>query len=159
MEMGLASASLVLAFCAFVISIYFWKKQFRPILSAMVKTHAAGNEAILYDLEIINCGSLPAKNISLSIGDADTIQALGDDASDENKQRWLACFEETIPILHNNSSCKCSFGMTGKKNFWKYRSKLPITIKYESFWWKKRYEETVVVHIIDSESFTGYSWE
>ena len=104
MEMGLAGASLVLAFCAFIISIYFWKKQFRPVLSAMVKTHAAGNEAILYDLEIINCGSLPAKNISLSIGDVDTRQALGEDASDENKQRWLACFEETIPILHNNSS-------------------------------------------------------
>ena len=68
------------------LSLHFWRRQFRPIITAMVETHHGGNEAIAYDLVILNSGSIPAKNIKLFISDQKALEAaLGAGANDENK--------------------------------------------------------------------------
>ena len=60
----------------------------------MVKTHAAGNLGTIFDLEILNTGSIPAKNIRLKAEQKDIDKALGKDSTTENKTRWLSCFDK-----------------------------------------------------------------
>ncbi len=156
-----SSVLLIISIISLFISFHYWSKSFRPIVTAMVKTHTAGNLATTFYLEILNTGSIPAKNIQLKAEEKDINKALGKDSTTGNKTRWLSCFkpETRISILHNNSNIKCSFG-TSKANdhgFWKYNAKIPITIEYQG-WFDKKYTQNQDIQIIDSESFTGYQW-
>lgn len=87
--------------------------------------------------------------------------AFGKDATEENRVRWLAAFEEEnkLPVLQNGDTVTCSFGMSkpGDKGFWKYRAKLQVTIEYYG-WFGYHYKETQNIHIVDSNSFTGFQW-
>lgn len=162
MDIYVAICSLFISIIALGLSVYFWKRSFRPIITVMVKTYSGGNELIAYNLEILNSGTLPAKNIALTALDASIENALGKDSNDKNKHRWLSCFEpdNIILILQNNEKIKCSFGTTKKNDegFWKYKSKIKIAITYEG-WFGKRYNEDQEIQIIDSESFTGHFWK
>lgn len=166
--MGLITLDTLLSSCALIVSIislglsvHFWRRSFRPIVTASVRTHSAGNVTALFDLEILNSGTLPAKNIRLKAKDEDIHKALGKDASDENKRRWLCCFEVTrvINVLHNNEKTRCSFGTSkaDDQGFWKYDSTFPITIEYEG-WFGKKYIQNQELQIINSDSFTGFVW-
>lgn len=158
----IATSALLVSLAALFLSVYFWKRSFRPIVTAMVKTHAAGSEGTLFDLEILNSGALPAKNIRLRAEQNNINQALGSDAGHENRIRWLSCFEpdNSIAILHNNGKIRCSFGLSRSNNagFWKHKAQIPITIEYEG-WFGKKYRQAQVIHIIDSDSFTGFLWD
>ncbi len=153
--------ALLISIISLILSFRYWSKSFRPIITAMVKTHAAGNLGTIFDLEILNTGSIPAKNIRLKAEQKDIDNALGKDSISENKIRWLSCFkpENIISILHNNSSIKCSFGESkgNDQGFWKYKAKIPITIEYEG-WFVKKYIQNQDIQIIHSDSFTGYHW-
>ena len=67
-------------------------------------------------------GTLPARNIRISAVGNSVEAALGRDASKENRQRWLACFNHVIAVLQNNDRVSCSFGTTkaNDNGFWKY---------------------------------------
>ena len=157
----IALSALLLSIISLGLSVYFWRRSFRPIVTAMVKTHNAGNELIGYDLEVLNSGTLPAKNIRLRTNQDAISNVLGNDADDGNRRRWLCCFEpETIiKILHNNERIRCSFGTTvaNDNGFWKYNSIIPIIIEYEG-WFGKKYTQSQDIQIIDSDSFTGFMW-
>ena len=161
MDTIISISALLVSIVSLGLSIYFWRRSFRPIVTAMVKTHSAGNNLIAYDLEILNSGVIPAKNIRLKIEENDIDNALGNNVNTDDKRRWLSCFESDnkISILHNNERIRCSFG-TSKLNdtgFWKYKSKIPITIEYQD-WFGKSYIERQEIQIIDSNSFTGFMW-
>lgn len=157
----IAVSALIISVIALGMSVYFWRRSFRPIVTAMVKTHVSGNLATMFDLEILNSGSVPAKNIRLKTQPTDIDKALGKDATPDNKRRWLCCFEaeNMINILHNNTSVKCSFGQckANDQGFWKYTAKIPITIEYVG-WFGKKYIQNQDIQIMDSNSFTGYHW-
>ncbi len=158
----IALVVLLVSILAFSASIFFWRRQFRAIVTAAIRTHGAGNQAITYNLILLNSGAIPAKNIALSV-DASTLEAaFGDGATTENKTRWLACFSAAprIRILHNGDRISCSFGTTQAENkgFWKYRATISITIKYGD-WFGRSYTEQQVLEVIDSASFTGYMWD
>jgi hypothetical protein len=161
MDQIIAVSALIISVISFGISVYFWRRSFRPIVTAMVKTHAAGNLTTIFHLEILNAGLIPAKNIRLKLQQTDIDKALWKDATLDNKRRWLCCFEpeNKINILHNNSSIKCSFGQSkaNDQRFWKYKAKIPITIEYEG-WFGKKYIQNQDIQIMDSNSFTGYHW-
>lgn len=161
MDTVIACISLIVSAISLGLSVYFWRRSFRPIVTAMVRTHLAGETAIAFDLEILNSGTLPAKNIRLIANKECIKNALGNDACSDDKHRWLSCFEpeNTISMLHNNEKIRCSFGTTrdNDKGFWRYNAKLPITIKYEG-WFGKKYIQNQEIQIIDSESFTGFLW-
>jgi hypothetical protein len=155
----IAMTALVVSLCSLLISFDLWRRSFRPIVTVAVKTHSGGNVAILYDLVVVNSGTLPAKDIRIQLSENALASAFGGDATKENKERWLACLNSVIPILHHNDRVSCSFGTTKINNtgFWKYDAKLHVTIKYRSwFGWSYRGEQEI--QIADSDSFTGYSW-
>lgn len=176
MDNSIAIIALVVSIASLGFSFYFWAKSFRPIVTAMVKTHKPVKGLTSYDLEIRNSGSLPARNIRLISNKMDRKKAYGREATPENIKDWIACFskEVEILILHNDSAMRCSFGYTKEndKGFWKYGATIPITIEYESWMtrlskWPRAiglekifwsYSESQEIQILDSESFTGYMW-
>ena len=153
--------ALVVSIIALGCSVYFWRRQFRPIITAAVRTARSGNTAITYNLEILNSGSIPAKNIVLRADESTLSRSLGADATVQNKDRWLSCFAPTtcISILQNQSRVTCSFGTTkaNDQGFWKYRAQIKITIEYEG-WFGNNYSETQNIEIVDSDSFTNSTW-
>ncbi|MES0135601.1 hypothetical protein NKJ88_11695 [Mesorhizobium sp. M0016] len=164
LNLAVATVALIVSAVALGFSIFFWYRQFRPIITAMVETHHGGNEAIAYDLIILNSGSIPAKNIKLFVSDQTALEAaLGAGANDENKGLWLACFEPSrvIRLLHNGARTSCSFGLTHRdprQSFWIAQAEFPIEIEYESWFGKKYPREVNVLQIADSDSFTGGMW-
>ena len=158
----IATVALVISLIALWLSIYFWRRTFRPIITAAVRTHQGGNVAIAYDLRLHNSGSIPAKEIRLTANESSVDAALGEDATPENRSRWLACFSDAnlIHILQNGESVSCSFGYTRgpEAGFWKYRSTISIKIEYKG-WFGKEYTQTQEIKIVDSGSFTGFMWD
>ncbi|ESZ07190.1 hypothetical protein X736_11120 [Mesorhizobium sp. L2C089B000] len=165
LNLAVAAVALIVSVVALGFSIFFWYRQFRPILTAMVETHHGGNEGIAYDLVILNSGSIPAKNIRLLVSDQAALRAaLGAGADDENKGRWLACFEPSsvIRLLQNGARTSCSFGLTHRdprQSFWIAQAEFPIQIEYEG-WFGEKYQRDLpnVLQIADSDSFTGGMW-
>ena len=159
MNTMIAAAALLTSFCSFLVSVYFWKRSFRPIVSAVVKTHAADEVVIQYDLVVLNSGTIPARNIRIRGEKKSLTSAFGRDASAENKTRWLACFDQTIGLLQNNDRVSCSFGstMADDGGFWKHKAIISITLTYED-WFGWKYTDKQDIQIIDSDSFTGYMW-
>jgi hypothetical protein len=154
----ISAAALAISILSLGFSFYFWRRSFRPILTVAAKTHEAKSDVITYDLVFLNSGTIPAKNIRITAEGALTT-AFGRGASEKNKQRWLACFNRTIPILQNGYSVSCSFGTTQENDagFWKYNAIIPVIVTYEG-WFGWKYQEGQSVQIVNSESFTEYSW-
>ena len=165
-----AATALAISLASLLISFDIWTRSFRPIVTAAVRTHEAGNIAIAYDLVLLNSGTIPARNIRITATEEALGPTFGKGASVEDKQRWLAGFNSVIPILHNNAQTSCSFGTTQADDagFWKYDATIPIVIRYESWlggwlssWFGNRFkhfEENQIIQIADSNSFTGGSW-
>ncbi|MBL0576047.1 hypothetical protein JD491_00095 [Aeromonas caviae] len=159
--MNIETASLLVSLVALLMSTWILRQQFRPIVTATVKTVKAGNTAICYSLKIMNSGSIPARNIKLSLNEHNLMQLLGEDASEENKEKWIYSINKnSIYILQNGESTSCSFGCTRENNtgFWKYGSEFPVVISYEG-WLGIKHSETQLLKIQDSDSFTGYMWD
>ncbi|TCJ18179.1 hypothetical protein EZJ19_02785 [Parasulfuritortus cantonensis] len=161
MDTLIACVSLLVSIIALAISVRFWQQSFRPIVTAAVKTHSGGSEAIHYSLVLMNSGAIPAKNVVLRANQRSLHGALGDEATEENRRRWLACFSDraAVAVLQNGDRASCSFGVTKRNNagFWKYKSVIKISIEYEG-WFGRKYSEPQELLIADSDSFTGFSW-
>ena len=157
----IALVALIVSFVTLGTSIWFWRRSFRPIVTAAVRTHGGGNEAICYDLVLLNSGTVPANCIALTADEAYLEAAFGSDATAENRRRWLACFaaRRPIPVLHNGDRVSCSFGTTRNNDagFWKYNSPIRIVITYRG-WFGTGYTQEQEIQVIDSDSFTGFMW-
>jgi hypothetical protein len=164
----MALFALVISLISLLISFDIWWRSFRPIVTIAVKTHKADAKAICYDLVVLNSGTIPAKNIRIRAAESSLASAFGGDATAENKERWLACFNEGIPFLHNGARISCSFGTTqvNDTGFWKNNATIAVEITYES-WplgsllesWIGSFKENQNIHVADTNSFTGYYWE
>lgn len=157
----IALAAFAVSLCSLLISFDLWLRSFRPIVSLAVKTNrAVSGVTITYDLVIMNSGTLPARSIKLTAVEQSLAAALGADASEDNKQRWLACFNQEILSLQNNDRTSCSFGTTeaNDRGFWKYGATVSINLTYRGWFGRSIYRESQTIQITDSESFTGYFW-
>ena len=156
MDTMLAAAALAVSLSSLLLSVYVWRRSFRPIVTAAVKTHEAGNVLIAYDLVLLNSGTIPARNIRIEAMEHSLASTFGRDASAENKQSWLACFNQVIAILHNDDRVSCSFGTTKADDagFWKCNATIPVVITYEG-WFGRTFKEKQNIQICDSNSFTG----
>jgi hypothetical protein len=164
-ELAVSVVALIVSVLALGLSIFFWRRQFRPIVTAMVQTHHGGNEAIAYNLVVLNSGPIPARNIRLIVRDQAALEAaLGAGADVETRGLWLASFEPStmIRLLQSGAQTKCSFGLTHRiprKSFWIAQAEFPIQLEYEG-WFGERYRNDPpnILQIADSDSFTGGMW-
>ncbi|MET3601410.1 hypothetical protein [Martelella mangrovi] len=164
-----ATLALAISIAAFVHSVHAWKRSFRPIVTAMVRTKHASVDFIAHELVILNSGTIPAKNVSICVESRKALEEALSYAPSEDRRLWLTCFDDetVIRIIHNGSHVSCSFGTTQKtqyasgrpedKGFWKYGAELPVIVRYRG-WFGRRHEERQVLDITDSESFTGHLW-
>lgn len=160
MEDKVVIIALIVSILSLSMSLYFWRQQFRPIITLAVRTESSGNIAIAYSLHVKNSGSIPAKNISLTIDESSSIDALGNDATDGNLERWLRAVNKSqIHILQNGDTVTCSFGTSevNDNGFWKYGAVVKVKIKYFG-WFGREFIERQSIKIQDSNSFTGYMW-
>lgn len=160
MDTTIALISLFVSMLALGMSFIFWRRQFRPIITACVKAVKGGSVGISYSLKIINSGSIPAKNIKIQLNESEVEQSLGSGTSAEDKEKWLRSVNKSsIHILQNGDSTSCYFGSTEINNsgFWKYGAEFHVVINYEG-WFGYKYTETQLLKIQDLDSFTGYMW-
>ena len=162
LNLWIAIFALLVSFFSLIVTIRYASKSFRPIVTAAVKTHSGGNEAIIYNLVIKNSGSIPARQVRIQVEENQLAQAFGADSCDEHYRRiWLACFSSSneVSLLQNGDSVSCSFGTTkgGNQGFWRYGASIAVTIRYQS-WFGRQYCEEQILKIRDSDSFTGYLW-
>lgn len=155
-------AGVIATTAALGLSVHFWRRQFRPIVTAMVKTHAGGDTGIAYNLVVLNSGSIPARDIWFEVASPHALNAaFARGASEERKRDWLACFDrkDLIPVLHNGAQVSCSFGTTGRgdQGFWKNEAEFPIRIHYRG-WFGATYIEEMKLRVVDSDTFTGFMW-
>ena len=165
LNLAVAAVALIVSVVALGFSIFFWYRQFRPIVTAMVETHHASSGGISYNLIVLNSGSIPAKNIKLHLRDQASLEgALGAGANKDARKLWLRCFEAStvIRLLQNGARTSCSFGFTHSdpgQSFWSAQAEFPIQIEYEG-WFGEKYQRDLpnVLQIADSDSFTGGMW-
>ena len=156
-------ATLVAVF-SFFTTIRLWQKTNRPIISAFIETHSTGNMATTYNLLVINSGNRPAVNIRtiLKIDDKKFQECITQELNHRNVQAIKKCFssEGEIPLLVNQEKVSNYFGLTSTKtedNIWKYRSSLPIEIRYQDLDGRKYIsKQTLVVKY--SKAFAGHEW-
>ncbi len=160
-DLWLSFSAVVISFISLVIAIHFASKSFRPIVSVAVRTHSGGNVSIIYNLEVLNSGAIPARDIRILAKDEDIRLALAHSQYQEREREWLACFrpECAIPILQNGARVSCSFGLSrdNDNGFWKYGASIPVVVEYFG-WFGRKYSEPQMIYIRDSDSFTGYMW-
>ncbi|WP_131453056.1 hypothetical protein [Xanthomonas citri] len=162
MDLFFATGALIVSLISLLITIWLWRESNRPVVTARIKTHNGGNIAILYNLEVVNSGSRPARNVRLSIKQSDLNQALV--SSDKRGQGFEGhlrlvnrCFEgrAAIPILLNSETCSNAFGHTSKEDpFWLPGALLPISISYQGIEGQS-YKADVCIKIDDTAGFAG----
>ncbi|WP_159091600.1 hypothetical protein [Aminobacter sp. MSH1] len=156
----IALAAVAISLVALLLSIHFWRRSFRPIVTAMVRSNKSGNLATAFDLVLLNSGSIPARSVTLHITDDRQLENALDKAPLDRRSRFLSCFLKgtKVPILHNGAEVSCSFGYVSQTDsFWKGGAEFPILVRYEG-WFGKIYVERQTLRIVSSTSFTDFSW-
>lgn len=142
-----------------------WRRQNRPVVSAFVEEHSAGNISIAYRLVVTNAGTRPAKDIRLSVTSEDLLHALATGVESSTKARPLLdsirrCFSDDglIPILLNNDRVQNSFGLTSlSDSIWRPGASLPIEIVYSDLE-DRRYQSRIRLRLRDRNAFAGSMW-
>lgn len=147
-----------------VVSLYWsfksWKETYRPLITARVTTHTAGNEAIALDLVVSNTGNRPAKNVILTAHRSELEKVFAAGPQDPLRQDVEHCFSDPIVIIPNGSSVSNSFGCfsaSEKDRTWKEPTIIYIHIKYEDLN-GRRYSHHQPLRIRADEGFAGGAW-
>lgn len=166
-KVGLSIAAFGISCLALWISHRNWLRSNCPIVVACIETATAQDEAfIACNLVVVNTGNRPAVNVRLYCEDSDLEQCIqpGPHAGKKPGSTWThvkKCFHEDaeIPVLLNGKSVSNSFGFTGvnQQSFWKYNSRLKITLRYADLD-GTNYRKELILLIKDSVAFAGGMW-
>ncbi len=156
---------IVFAFVLSILSFLFtrrsWIESNRPIITAEIKTHAAGNQGIAFDVLVHNTGNRPAADIQLKVDENNINKLLARECSEAIKKEINNIFSPKgeIPLLHDGKSVSNGFGHTSATNTssLNYGVKLPITITYRGLSGMK-FETKQNLIVKDSEYFAGSGW-
>lgn len=157
-----ATSALIVSLISLLITVWLWRESNRPVVTARIKTHRGGNVAILYNLEVVNSGTRPAKDVRLIVDLDDLAHAVvppserGVDFA--QTMRCVArCFEmrATISVLLNSETRSNSFGHTSREDpFWVPGAAIPISISYRGLE-RQLYMTNLVLRIDDTAGFAG----
>lgn len=158
---GIAVVALLLSAFSYLFTRKSWFENNRPIISAEIKTHAAGNMAITYNILVHNTGNRPAAAILLTT-DEESIKSLLTETSIPSVAKEIQSIFSSageIPLLHNGKTVSNGFGHTseGKESPLNYGVKLPIKITYRSLNGEK-YTTKQDLILKDSKYFAGSGW-
>lgn len=158
----------VIIACAFILSILSflftrrsWIEGNRPIITAEIKTHAAGNEGIAFNIWVHNTGSRPAADVQLKVDEKYIKRLLAPGCSEAEKKEIHNVFslKGEIPLLHDGKSVSNGFGHTSASDnsSLNYGVKIPIIITYRGLGGKK-FETKQNLVVKGSEYFASSGW-
>lgn len=157
--------AIAISVASLLVTVWLWRESNRPVVSVQVRTHSAGNVAILYNVEVTNSGSRPAKNVRLRIAQDELMAAIVPEARGRHDfDRQLAyierCFDEraAIPVLLNGASISNAFGQTGSESpFWRPGAVMQLSLSYQGLQ-GQRYKTRMPLRIDNTEGFAGTSY-
>lgn len=166
MEAFFSVSALIISLISLLITIWLWRESNRPVVSARIKTHKGGNVSILYNIELINCGTRPAKDVRIFIEQQELDGAILPEARVKNsfEEEFLhvkKCFEEraAVPILLNGETISNAFGHTSiERPFWRPGATMQIKVYYMGLE-GQRYESSITIKIDDTAGFAGAFYE
>lgn len=166
MQIDLPLAISTGALFASLVSLYltrrFWLQSNRPIVTAFVDEHTAGNMVSAFNLVISNTGSRPAVDIRLH-ADADKISMLhGEGATEQMIEEVRRCFaeESTVALLRNGEDLSTAFGSFGVEKSSRqlnYGVQIPIVTTYKDLEGRK-YESHMSLKVFVRNGFAGAVW-
>ena len=158
---GLAVLALLLSVFSYLFTRRSWFESNRPIITAEIKTHSAGNMAITYNILVHNTGNRPAADILLTTEERSINKLLAKPAtlSAEKEIRRIFSADGEIALLHSGKTVSNGFGHTSgdEKSPLNYGVKLPIKITYRALS-GKIYTTKQNLILKDSEYFAGSGW-
>jgi hypothetical protein len=158
---GVAVVALLLSVFSYLFTRKSWFENNRPIISAEIKTHSAGNRAITYNIVVHNTGNRPAADILLTTDEESINKLLAETSipSVAEEIRSIFSSEGEIALLHSGKTVSNGFGHTSgdEKSPLNYGVKLPIKITYRALNGKK-YTTKQNLILKDSEYFAGSGW-
>lgn len=166
MQIDLPVAISMGALFASLVSVYltrrFWLQSNRPIVTAFVDEHTAGNMASTFNLIISNTGSRPAVDIRLH-ADADKISMLhGEGATEQMIEEVRRCFaeESSVALLRNGEDLSTAFGSFGAEKSSRqvnYGVQIPIAVTYRDLDGRK-YNGRMPLKVFARNGFGGAVW-
>lgn len=153
----------MMAVLGFLNARWLWRQTNRPIVSALIETHSAGNVGVLFNIVVLNTGNRPAIDIKLTIDDHEEFNQCIKNQDHQLAESISRCFdsETIIPLLVNGEKVFNEFGSTSIKpeqNLWQYGSSFSITINYKDLE-RNKYKSKLTLYIKDSKAFAGSYWE
>lgn len=152
----------IISVAGFVFAVWSWSESNRPVVVAYIRTEAQGNVASMISLVVENVGNRPAINVSLSCSQADFLRARGDRPVDVLDEPCWRCFtpRAMIPILKPGERRFNAFGAlrADRASTWVPEMRLPITIRYGEYGWRRRHTVSSHLLLMGGEAFAGSIW-
>jgi hypothetical protein len=148
------------------ISLYWafksWKETHRPLITARVTTHTAGNQATALDLVVSNTENHPAKNVRLSVDRSELERYFAAGPQDPLRRDVEHCFSDLIAVIPNGSSVSNSFGCfsaNDRERTWREPTVINIQVKYEDLDGRiYSHDQPLRIRGGGDEAFAGGSW-
>jgi hypothetical protein len=160
---GLAVVAIGVSIASLYFSRRSWFQANRPIVTAFVAEHDAGNNACTFNLVIANSGSRPATNIRLHASESVIESLLEADTTQDRKESIRQCFSASamIPLLRNGEEIETAFGAftTDVSNgpWLKYDKQIQIEVSYQDLEGRK-YRSRLPLKIFVRNGFGGSVW-
>lgn len=151
-----------ISLAAFLFTRRTWFETYRPIVTAEIRTHDGGNEAIAFNLAVHNVGNRPATGIRLHVSPSALESLVDPNARDRFKDEIERCFSEygRISVLHPGETVKNGFGVSSNnqsQNVLNYGSTAAIDIEYKDLN-RRKYRSRITLIVRDSAYFAGSGW-
>ena len=150
-----------------LVSLYFtrvnWLQSNRPVVSAFITEHHAGNMAATFNLSLANTGNRPATCVRLHASQAEIAGLLEPNARPDKFKMIESNFlpGSEVPLLRNGEELTTSFGaFTNEPNegpWLNYGASTSISITYEDLEGRK-YESRQPLKIYARDGFGGGVW-
>lgn len=157
----------VAALIASLISLYFtkvnWLQSNRPIVTAFITEHHAGNEAATFNLVLANTGNRPAVRVRLFASHESIRKLLEPGVSEKHYKMIEHIFlsSSSVPLLRNGEELTTSFGAftpNDPSSKWlNYGAEAEISVAYQDIEGRP-YESKLPLKIYARHGFGGEVW-
>lgn len=141
-----------------------WHASNRPLVSAFIEVHDAGNRASTFDLVIANTGNRPATDIKLMTDPERLATIFAENVSSQRLERVTRIFDrpQSLVLLRNGEQLSTSFGAVthpdDNQPWLKHGALLRIQIYYADLEGRRRYQSNLVLRIGPRDGFGGGMW-
>ncbi len=160
-------AIAVAAFIASLASLYFtrvnWIQSNRPVVTAFVTEHRAGNVAATFNLVLANTGTRPAVRVQLVASPETVKKLLEHDAAEKHVQMIQSVFEpkSEVALLRNGEELTTSFGAftpDGSAGWLNYGAEVDIEVRYQDLDGRS-FVSKQPLKVYARDGFGGGSWD